>query len=102
MVDIFKHRDLNAIAALAPMKRAARPKDVGYVVLFLATHEASFVISAATSSTEAIPPYSRYSGGYFFLSLRKNSPAANPSSASPRPRLSSIRRLSSRVSSWRA
>jgi len=46
MLDIFEERDLDAIAALAPMKCAARPKDVGYVVLFLATHEASFVLAA--------------------------------------------------------
>jgi NAD(P)-dependent dehydrogenase (short-subunit alcohol dehydrogenase family) len=46
MVDIFDDRDLQAIAALAPMKRAARPEEVGYVVLFLASDEASFVTGA--------------------------------------------------------
>jgi cyclopentanol dehydrogenase len=46
MVDIFADEDLDAIAALAPMKRAARPEEVGYVVLFLATDEASFVTGA--------------------------------------------------------
>jgi cyclopentanol dehydrogenase len=46
MVDIFAEKDLDAIAALAPMKRAARPEEVGYVVLFLATDEASFVTGA--------------------------------------------------------
>ena len=46
MVDIFADKDLDAIAALAPMKRAARPEEVGYVVLFLATDEASFVTGA--------------------------------------------------------
>jgi NAD(P)-dependent dehydrogenase (short-subunit alcohol dehydrogenase family) len=43
MVDIFDDKELDAISALAPMKRAARPEEVGYVVLFLATDEASFV-----------------------------------------------------------
>ena len=46
MVDIFAQKDLDAIAALAPMKRAARPEEVAAVVLFLATDEASFVTGA--------------------------------------------------------
>ena len=46
MVDIFAEKDLDAIAMLAPMKRAARPEEVGAVVLFLATDEASFVTGA--------------------------------------------------------
>ncbi len=46
MVDIFDDKELEAIAVLAPMKRAARPEEVGYVVLFLATDEASFVTGA--------------------------------------------------------
>jgi len=46
MVDIFAEKELEAIAALPPMKRAARPEEVGYVVLFLATDEASFVTGA--------------------------------------------------------
>jgi NAD(P)-dependent dehydrogenase (short-subunit alcohol dehydrogenase family) len=46
MVDIFEDKELEAIAVLAPMKRAARPEEVGYVVLFLATDEASFVTGA--------------------------------------------------------
>jgi cyclopentanol dehydrogenase len=46
MTDIFAEKELDAIAALAPMKRAARPEEVGYVVLFLATDEASFVTGA--------------------------------------------------------
>ena len=46
MVDIFADKDLDAIAASAPMKRAARPEEVGAVVLFLATDEASFVTGA--------------------------------------------------------
>jgi NAD(P)-dependent dehydrogenase (short-subunit alcohol dehydrogenase family) len=46
MTDIFAEKDLDAIAALAPMKRAARPEEVGYVVLFLASDEASFVTGA--------------------------------------------------------
>ena len=43
---MLAEKDLDAIAALAPMKRAARPEEVGYVVLFLATDEASFVTGA--------------------------------------------------------
>ena len=46
MVDIFADAELDAIAQLAPMKRAARPEEVGWVVLFLATDEASFVTGA--------------------------------------------------------
>ena len=46
MTDIFAEQELDAIAALAPMKRAARPEEVGYVVLFLASDEASFVTGA--------------------------------------------------------
>jgi NAD(P)-dependent dehydrogenase (short-subunit alcohol dehydrogenase family) len=46
MVDIFDDKELDAIAMLAPLKRAARPEEVGYVVLFLATDEASFVTGA--------------------------------------------------------
>ncbi|MBE3603161.1 glucose 1-dehydrogenase [bacterium] len=45
MVDIFAEKNLKD-RALAPMKRAARPEEVGYVVLFLATDEASFVTGA--------------------------------------------------------
>jgi cyclopentanol dehydrogenase len=43
MVDIFAAPDLAAIAALAPMKRAGTPEEVAWVVLFLASNEASFV-----------------------------------------------------------
>jgi cyclopentanol dehydrogenase len=46
MVDIFADQELDAIAQLAPMKRVARPEEVGWVVLFLATDEASFVTGA--------------------------------------------------------
>jgi len=46
MVDIFDDKELDAIAARAPINRAARPEEVGYVVLFLATDEASFVTGA--------------------------------------------------------
>jgi NAD(P)-dependent dehydrogenase (short-subunit alcohol dehydrogenase family) len=46
MTDIFAEKEFDAIAALAPMKRAARPEEVGYVVLFLASDEASFVTGA--------------------------------------------------------
>jgi NAD(P)-dependent dehydrogenase (short-subunit alcohol dehydrogenase family) len=46
MVDIFADQDLAAIANLAPMKRAGTPEEVAWVVLFLATDEASFVTGA--------------------------------------------------------
>jgi cyclopentanol dehydrogenase len=46
MVEIFDDKELEAIAARAPINRAARPEEVGYVVLFLATDEASFVTGA--------------------------------------------------------
>ena len=46
MVDIFGDQELAAIANLAPMKRAGTPEEVAWVVLFLATGEASFVTGA--------------------------------------------------------
>jgi cyclopentanol dehydrogenase len=46
MVDIFAEQDLAAIAAMAPMKRAGTPEEVAWVVLFLASNEASFVTGA--------------------------------------------------------
>jgi NAD(P)-dependent dehydrogenase (short-subunit alcohol dehydrogenase family) len=46
MVDIFADQDLAAIANLAPMKRAGTAEEVAWVVLFLATDEASFVTGA--------------------------------------------------------
>jgi NAD(P)-dependent dehydrogenase (short-subunit alcohol dehydrogenase family) len=46
MVDIFADQELAAIADLAPMKRAGTAEEVAWVVLFLATDEASFVTGA--------------------------------------------------------
>jgi NAD(P)-dependent dehydrogenase (short-subunit alcohol dehydrogenase family) len=46
MVDILSKEQLDSIAALAPMKRAGTPQEVGWVVLFLASNEASFVTGA--------------------------------------------------------
>ena len=46
MLDVFTEQDVAAIAALAPMKRAGTPEEVGWVVLFLASNEASFVTGA--------------------------------------------------------
>jgi cyclopentanol dehydrogenase len=43
MVEMIAEPDLAAITALAPMKRAGTPEEVAWVVLFLASNEASFV-----------------------------------------------------------
>jgi NAD(P)-dependent dehydrogenase (short-subunit alcohol dehydrogenase family) len=43
MVEMLAEADLAAITALAPMKRAGTPEEVAWVVLFLASNEASFV-----------------------------------------------------------
>jgi NAD(P)-dependent dehydrogenase (short-subunit alcohol dehydrogenase family) len=46
MVDIFQGQGSRRDCGARTDEASARPKDVGYVVLFLATHEASFVIGA--------------------------------------------------------
>jgi cyclopentanol dehydrogenase len=46
MVEMIAEPDLAAITALAPMKRAGTPEEVAWVVLFLASNEASFVTGA--------------------------------------------------------
>ncbi|HLX37231.1 MAG TPA: glucose 1-dehydrogenase [Candidatus Binataceae bacterium] len=46
MTDAIDQDALAQITALAPMKRAGTPEEVGYVVLFLASNEASFVTGA--------------------------------------------------------
>jgi len=43
MVEMIAEPDLAVITALAPMKRAGTPEEVAWVVLFLASNEASFV-----------------------------------------------------------
>jgi 3alpha(or 20beta)-hydroxysteroid dehydrogenase len=59
MMGIFEDKELDAIAMIAPMMRGARPEEVGYVVLFLATDEASFVTVRNMSLTEAKPRSTR-------------------------------------------
>jgi len=46
MLEALNEQDLATITAMAPMKRAGTPEEVGYVVLFLASNEASFVTGA--------------------------------------------------------
>ena len=46
MTDVLPQDQLDSIAAMAPMKRAGTPEKVAYVVLFLASDEASFVTGA--------------------------------------------------------
>jgi cyclopentanol dehydrogenase len=46
MLEGLGELDIAAITAMAPMKRAGTPEEVGYVVLFLASNEASFVTGA--------------------------------------------------------
>ena len=46
MVEALDEQMIKEVTALAPMKRAGTPEEVGYVVLFLASNEASFVTGA--------------------------------------------------------
>jgi len=46
MVEMLADADLAAVTAMAPMKRAGTPEEVAWVVLFLASNEASFVTGA--------------------------------------------------------
>jgi cyclopentanol dehydrogenase len=46
MIDILSQDQIESIAALAPMKRAGTPEEVAWVVLFLASDEASYVTGA--------------------------------------------------------
>jgi NAD(P)-dependent dehydrogenase (short-subunit alcohol dehydrogenase family) len=46
MIDILSKDEIESIASIAPMKRAGTPEEVAWVVLFLASDEASFVTGA--------------------------------------------------------
>jgi NAD(P)-dependent dehydrogenase (short-subunit alcohol dehydrogenase family) len=46
MIDILTQDQIDTIASVAPMKRAGTPEEVAWVVLFLASDEASFVTGA--------------------------------------------------------
>jgi NAD(P)-dependent dehydrogenase (short-subunit alcohol dehydrogenase family) len=46
MLDGFSEQEVADVTALAPMKRAGTPEEVAWVVLFLASNEASFVTGA--------------------------------------------------------
>lgn len=46
MIDILTQDQIDSIASIAPMKRAGTPEEVAWVVLFLASEEASFVTGA--------------------------------------------------------
>jgi NAD(P)-dependent dehydrogenase (short-subunit alcohol dehydrogenase family) len=46
MIDILTQDQIETISSVAPMKRAGTPEEVAWVVLFLASDEASFVTGA--------------------------------------------------------
>ena len=46
MIDILTQDQIDTISSVAPMKRAGTPEEVAWVVLFLASDEASFVTGA--------------------------------------------------------
>jgi NAD(P)-dependent dehydrogenase (short-subunit alcohol dehydrogenase family) len=46
MIDILTQDQIDTISSVAPMKRAGTPQEVAWVVLFLASDEASFVTGA--------------------------------------------------------
>jgi len=46
MIDILTQDEIDTISSVAPMKRAGTPEEVAWVVLFLASDEASFVTGA--------------------------------------------------------
>jgi cyclopentanol dehydrogenase len=46
MIDILTQDQIDSISSIAPMKRAGTPEEVAWVVLFLASDEASFVTGA--------------------------------------------------------
>src|SRR5260370_1827423 len=55
MTDVLPQDQLDAIAAMTPMKRAGTPEDVPSAVLFLTSHEPPFLPAAQSTSNATLP-----------------------------------------------